>query len=112
MNARLSLRPTAASSSWPRLSLGAFAAGVLLVSIFTATVIHFRTELREQIHQKIIERDAAVLYPVALQQLADLDTAEPSGKAESDLLFTLLKNAQLEGMLAVTVFDAQGVALA
>jgi signal transduction histidine kinase len=92
-----------------RLALPALAAGVLLVAIFALMVVRFRTELRAEIRQTIIERDAAVLRPVALRQLAQRETAlagQPAGSA--DLLAAVLESAQQEDMLAMVIFDAQG----
>jgi signal transduction histidine kinase len=87
----------------------ALAVGALLVGIFTVTVVWFRAGLRAEIRQTIIERDAAVLRPVALRQLAQREAAlagQPAGPA--DLLAAVMESAQQEGMLAVVVFDAQG----
>jgi hypothetical protein len=78
----------------------------LLVVIFSALVIWFRSDLRTEIHLKIIERDAAVLYPMALQQLAEGSATEPSNA--SGALTALLKSASQKGMLAVAVFDHDG----
>ncbi len=55
----------------PRYPLAAVCVGILLVAIFSAQVAWLRSDLRSEIHLKIIERDAAVLYPMALQQVAD-----------------------------------------
>jgi len=89
-----------------RTSALAFVTGVLLFGIFSALVIWFRSGLREEIHLKIIERDAAVLYPMALQQLADGADGRPAAGASP--LTALLKSARQKGMLAVAVFDADG----
>ena len=92
-----------------RLALPALAAGGLLVAIFATMVVRFRTELRAEIRQTIIERDAAVLRPVALRQLAQRESAlagQPAGPA--DLLAAVLESAQQEDMLAIVIFDAQG----
>lgn len=106
----------------------AFLAGGLLVAIFAALLLHLRRELVSEIHRKIIERDAAVLHPVALQQLRDaaalhsLTTSVPSAtdvyagaddslSPNSDAVLAVLatlKSAQLSGMLGVAVFDAEG----
>ena len=81
-------------------------AGVLLVAIFSAMVIWFRSDLRNEIHLKIIERDAAVLYPMALQQVAESETSD--GTHRFAPLTALLKSARQKGMLAVAVFDRDG----
>lgn len=92
----------------PRLALASLLAGGLLTAIFAALLIRFRADLRTEIHQKIIERDAAVLYPVALQQLAETETGAPDSPGDLEQLTPVLRNAQQGGMLAVAVFDAKG----
>ena len=89
-----------------RYPLVALATGVLLAGIFCALVIWFRSDLRDEIHLRIIERDAAVLYPMALQQLSEGASEGPQGPATP--LTVLLKSAQQKGMLAVAVFDRDG----
>ena len=79
--------------------------GVLLVGIFAAMVVAFRSTLRDEIRETIINRNATVLRPVALRQLAQRETLP--GDAAS-LLAAVLESAQQEDMLAVVVFDAQG----
>jgi len=80
-------------------------AGALLVGICAAMVIGFRATLREQIRQTIINRNAAVLRPVALRQLAQ---RESSPGDPATLLAAVLESVQQEDMLAVVVFDSQG----
>ena len=97
----------------PRLTLYLAIATLLidaiLVAIFAVMVIRFRADLQSEIHQKIIERDAAVLYPMALQQVEDSE-ASATGKAANPYarLTALLKSARQEGMLAIAVFDPDG----
>ena len=92
---------------FPRLGLSAVAIAAMLVAIFATTVLLFRAELRREIHRKIVERDAAVLHPVALQHLADR-AAGTTGRPAStpELVTAVLKSATQEGMLAIAVFDA------
>lgn len=106
----------------------ALLAGGLLVAIFAALLLQLRRELVAEIHRKIIERDAAVLHPVALQQLRDAaalhsislpseqdqavyaggdDSVSPNSDSVIAVLATL-KSAQQTGMLGVAVFDADG----
>jgi signal transduction histidine kinase len=106
----------------------AFVVGGLLVAIFAVFHLRLRRELAAEIHRKIIERDAAVLHPVALQQLRDAASLHadagprPSGpnvfagaddsiSPNSDSVVAVLaalKSAQQTGMLGVAVFDADG----
>jgi signal transduction histidine kinase len=106
----------------------AFVVGGLLVAIFAGLHLLLREELAAEIHRKMIERDAAVLHPVALQQLREAaalhsvpssaagapahyagadDSLSPNSDAVLAVLATL-KSAQLTGMLGVAVFDADG----
>lgn len=92
-----------------RLATATLLIGAVLVAIFAAMVIRFRTDLQNEIHQKIIERDAAVLYPVARLQLEDSEAGR-ADKASNPYvpLTALLKSARQEGMLAIAVFDPDG----
>ena len=100
MRRALSTRPAAV----------ALAAAVALWALFAALLLHDRNDLREQIHQKMIERDAAVLHPVALQQLAEAEVQLPGDVAVSrqEAVLAALHSAQQAGMLGVAVFDASG----
>jgi len=84
----------------------ALSAGGVLIVIFSAMVIWFRADLRDEIHLKIIERDAAVLYPMALQQVAESEAR--GGPNPFAPLTALLMSARQKGMLAVAVFDRDG----
>lgn len=95
----------------PRLRgplLPALSIGILLYVMFAALVGGFHITLRAVIRQAIINRDAAVLRPVALRQLAQHET---SSDDQASLLTAVLESAQQEGMLAVVVFDGHGRAL-
>jgi signal transduction histidine kinase len=89
-----------------RFSVAAVSTGILLVIIFAALVIWFRSDLRNEIHLKIIERDAAVLYPMALEQISESDTGVTANTLAP--LTALLKSVRQKGMLAVAVFDRDG----
>lgn len=95
---------------FPRLALVTTLAGVALLAIFVALLLRFRVDLRDEIRQKIIGRDAAVLHPVALQQLAEREAAaDDAGSRPAILLTAVLRSAQQQrGMLAVAIFDADG----
>jgi signal transduction histidine kinase len=79
--------------------------GALLVAIFATMVVRFRSRLRGEIRQAIINRDASVLLPVAQRQLAQRSAASTE---PSDLLAAVLESAQQQDMLAVVVFDEKG----
>jgi signal transduction histidine kinase len=99
------VNPSAQNSTY-RNAIVAAATGALLVAIFAAMVVWFRSDLRDEIHLKIIERDAAVLYPMALQQLADSDQGVQNAAASP--LASLLNSVRQRGMLAVSIFDRDG----
>lgn len=82
--------------------------GALLVAIFSAMVVRFRSELREEMRRTIIDRAATVLQPVAQRQLAQRSAASTG---PSDLLTAVLDSALQEDMLAVAIFDSKGHAL-
>ncbi len=88
----------------------AHGAGGVLVAIFAALLLHYQRDLTDEIHRKIIERDAAVLHPVAVLQLGELATSDfpDSTPSQNDTVLAVLKSAQQDGMLGVAVFDADG----
>jgi signal transduction histidine kinase len=81
--------------------------GLLLSGIFGTVLFVFRAELRREIRQTVIGRDAAVLHPVARQQMSLARRAGASPK-EAELLGAVLASAQQDGILAVAVFDRSG----
>lgn len=91
-----------------RIALACLLAWVFLTAIFAALLIQFRGELRSEIQRKIIERDAATLYPMALLQMADATAGGIDSGGVDELLSPILRSAQQIGMLAVAVFDADG----
>lgn len=96
-------------STFPRLAPATLIAGGLLVAIFAGSVVKFRSELRAEIREKIIGRDAAVLFPVALDQLARSEASPAQQPVDpTEILAPVLESARQQGMLAVTIFDAEG----
>lgn len=91
-----------------RLGVITLTTGILLVAIFVAMVWRFRTELRQEIYRKLIEREAAVLYPVALQQLNDSEAHATEGSDIRTHLLAVLKSARQQGVLAMAIFDGDG----
>jgi signal transduction histidine kinase len=87
------------------------AAGVLLVAILAALIVPYRAEERAIVHDIIIHEDAAVLYPEALQQIAESEAAASGLSSDpAELLVPVALNSmKQEGiMLAVAVFDPEG----
>jgi signal transduction histidine kinase len=81
-----------------RLGFAALFTGVGLGLCLAGVVLWYGRQLRDDIRQKMIERSAAVLYPVAQQQIETEDRLE-----------ALLPDAHREGVLAMAVFDGSGV---
>jgi signal transduction histidine kinase len=97
------------SRPFARLALATVITGALLVAVLAGLVVWYRAALRAEIYQKIIQRDAEVLYPVAVQQLTDsgVSLQDPDDTPNArDILTSVLK--KLQGMWAVTIFDAEG----
>src|SRR4051812_13203311 len=96
----------------PRLALATLTGGTLVAAILVGIVVHFRREERAEIHNEIIRRYAAVLYPVALQQVAETQAAISGNTNPAELLTpVLIKSAAQEGMLGVIVFDVEGTTI-
>jgi signal transduction histidine kinase len=90
-----------------RLGWTTLAIGVLLIGILAGTAFLFRATLQQDIHQKIIERDAAVLDLVAEAQLREAE-ADPDNRAlMSEMLLTAVLKT-VRGMRAVIVYDNEG----
>jgi signal transduction histidine kinase len=87
------------------------AAGVLLVSILAGIVIPLGANERAMTRETVIKRYAAVLYPEALQQLAESEAALGSSAAEpAELLYPVLKTKEQVdlGLFGVVVYDSEG----
>ena len=82
-------------------------AGAVLIGIFAGMVVRYHSTLRAEIRRTIINRDAAVLHPVALRQLAQKETGL-EGDDATDLLDILMENARQKNILAMAIFDARG----
>ena len=83
-----------------RITALTLALGALCALVFAGLVVLYGRELRADIRRRMIERDAAVLYPVAQQQ------TESTGS-----LNALLPDARRQGTLALAIFDEAGVTL-
>ncbi len=94
-----------------RLALLGLGAALLLIGVFTALVLHYGRELRGQIRAKMIERDAAVLYPIVRQQIQDAPHSGTAATPSATLLAALRPDSRREGFLAMAIFDEDGVAL-
>lgn len=101
--------PTLMPRSVPRSTIAALCTGTLLIAIFAAMVVWLQSDLRSEIHLKILERDAAVLYPMALQQVSENGGITASSPFAA--LRALLRSSRQKGMLGVAVFDRDGNAV-
>ncbi len=91
------------------LALATVATGLLLVAILVALVVPSRSAERAFIHDTVIRQDAAVLYPEALQQVAEAKAAAGGRPVSSrDLLMPVLTAVKQDGMLGVAIFDKAG----
>jgi signal transduction histidine kinase len=84
--------------------------GGVMSAVFVALVLRYDHDLRAVIREKMVQRDAAVLTSVAQQEI---ETA-PFASASSDSkrwLEALLPAAHRQGLLAMAVFDRDGVVL-
>ncbi|MGD1030408.1 MAG: hypothetical protein ABSA05_04645 [Opitutaceae bacterium] len=95
----------------PRLALAFLAAGVLLVSILAGIVVPLGANERDLTRETVIKRYAAVLYPEALQQLAESEASLGSSAVEpAELLYPVLKTKEQAdlGLVGVVVYDSEG----
>jgi signal transduction histidine kinase len=83
----------------------ALSLGAVMTAVFVTLVLRYDHDLREEIHQKMIRRDAAVLTAVAQQEI------ETGGTNPGRWLAALLPAAHREGLLAMTIFDGDGIVL-
>lgn len=103
------------------LALATVGAGIVLTGILALEVIPYREQEYRRYQGTIIQRDADVLYPIALQQVA---AAAPNvtGTDPMDFLQAVLQTAETRvtgvggsgvasDMFAVAVFDADGNSL-
>lgn len=93
----------------PRLALVTAVTGLLVVAILATAVIMFRAELRKDVREKIVQRYAAVLYPMAEAQLREAEAKPDNRELVAEMLLpVVLKSLEQEGMLGVAIFDVQG----
>lgn len=96
-----------ASLFHPRLALISGITGVLLIAIFSITVMAFRSELAGKIRQAIIGRDAAVLYTVADAQLREAEEDPDNQAYVSEMLLPAVLKV-VRGMRGGAIFDVDG----
>lgn len=79
-------------------------------AVFIGLVLRYDYELRASIHKKMVERDAVVLNTVAQQEI-ETGAFDSTGADPTRLLSALLPAARREGVLALAIFDADGIVL-
>ncbi|HTL67652.1 MAG TPA: ATP-binding protein [Lacunisphaera sp.] len=84
--------------------------GAVMSVVFVGLVLRYDHDLRGAIHEKMIRRDAAVLTSVAQQEIESADLT-PDRTNSGRWLAALLPAAHREGLLAMAIFDADGVVL-
>lgn len=84
--------------------------GAIMSAVFAALLFRYDHELRETIREKMIQRDAAVLTGVAQQEI-ETRSSQPGGTDPERWLPALLPAAHRQGVLAMAIFDADGLLL-
>lgn len=84
--------------------------GGVMGVVFVALVLRYDYDLRTVIHAKMIQRDAAVLTSVAQQEI-ETGALEAAPSNADRWLSALLPAAHRQGVLAMAIFDADGVLL-
>lgn len=93
-------------------SLPAYGLAIITVGIFGALVAMVTLNLRAQVRAQIIDRDARILYPVALLHLSQ---AQEKGKwpwrrriTDEQLLVAALNTSALTGVIGMQVYGDHG----
>ena len=84
---------------------------LIALGVLGAIVLLSRRQLREEVRQQIVARDAAVLHEVALMPTEDATDGSTSLMDINDpatQLTILLRTSRLRGVLAARLFDASG----
>ena len=84
--------------------------GGIMGTVFAVLVLRYEHDLRAVIHQKMIERDAAVLTSVAQQEI-ETGAPESADANPGRRLSALLPAAHRQGLLAMAIFDGDGIVL-
>src|SRR5690606_23272837 len=97
------------TESKPRRVL--FAVMLATVAIFGALVALLTWQLREQLREQVLRREAEAIQAVALMQLGRAEERLSAFAPEfvmDDLFAAVLESSKLRGVLAVQLFDAAG----
>ncbi len=86
---------------------------LLTLTVFTVTIVLVSLKLKEEIHHQIVNRDAEILYLVTqINQKPGKDTSrqitDSTWILEQNLLSSLLRSSELQGVIAMQIFDANG----
>src|SRR4051794_5666160 len=84
--------------------------GGAMSAVLVGLVLRYDHDLRAVIRQKMIQRDAAVLTSVAQQEI-ETGALRPRSFDPKRWLDALLPAAHRQGLLAMAIFDRDGVVL-
>ncbi len=87
------------------------AATMATLLVFALIVGAVSLKLRAQVRSQIVDRDAEVLYPVALMEISRAEDdflSDPLLEPEADLIEAVLNTSELKGVLAVRIYEPDG----
>lgn len=105
VQAEHALRPSRRLLRW------ALALWLIVSAVLVAGLVQMRRGVRGEFRAHLIERSAAVLRPLVQNQVDVALGAHPEVPQSRRLVEALVANARQEGLLALAVFDADGLAL-
>ena len=83
------------------------------ITIFGGLVALFSWQLRAQLRQEVLRREAEAIHAVALMQLGRVEGRGLSAFSPEfvidDLFAAVLESSKLRGVVSVQLFDAKGV---
>lgn len=92
-----------------KFNIGAYAALLAVLGVFGFVVYLVSHGLRSDLRQRVMQREASSLMPLVQYQVNNVSLDEELGRdLESRLMLALLETSDIEGALAVQLFDAEG----
>jgi len=104
------LRSAAAGRTEPRRVM--FAVVLATLVVFGGLVAALTFRLREQLRSEVLHREAAAIHAVAQMQLAGIENEAGllmGGDPIQELFSAVLESSRLHGVLAVQLFDSNGL---
>ncbi len=99
-------RPSVSRLTWGALALWLVVSGFLVVG-----ALYLRRGLHQEVRTRMIGRAAAVLHPLVQNQVDVAMAAAPQAPQSVRLVGALVANARQKGLLAMAIFDADGLTL-